>query len=150
MKAPLKTSLRIFLLFTAFLSLSSEAFSQNYWKELADVSFKTKLDESGNYPIQFPIFGEKVKALDGKEITLKGFIVPLDDLKGENFFVLSLLPFNICYFCGGAGPETVIEVHTEEPYDFTEEIIQVKGVLKMNASDPAKLMYVLEKAELIN
>ena len=142
-----KKYLRI-LPFLLFVLFSIELKAQNHWKELANVSFKTKLDKSGNYPIQYPIFGEKVKGIDGKEITLKGFIVPLNDLKGDSFFVLSMLPFDICYFCGGAGPETVVEVHTKKLYRFTEKAIQVKGTLKINGADPAQLMYVLENAEI--
>lgn len=150
-RIPLKYKLaRLTFLFISIFVFQSQTKAQNSWKELADVSFKTKFDESGKYPIQYPIFGEKVKNLDNKEITLKGFMVPLDDLKGDNFFVLSMLPFNICYFCGGAGPETVIEVHTNKPYRFTEETVYVKGRLKINESDPAQLMYVLESATVLD
>ncbi len=122
--------------------------NENSWKDLADVTFNTKMDSSGKYPIQYPVFGEKVKALSGKEITLKGFVVPLETLQGDNYFVLSMLPFNICYFCGGAGPETVVQVYTEHSYPPTEESVLVTGILRINDADPEQLMYVLENASV--
>ncbi|MCO6359113.1 hypothetical protein BXY85_1585 [Roseivirga pacifica] len=118
------------------------------WKTLAKVTIEKKFDELMNFEIDYPTFSEEVKALDGKEISLEGWMIPLDELRGENYFVLSALPFANCFFCGGAGPETVVEVFTTEGFDFTEDRVKVTGTLSLNADDPSRLMYVMSKAEV--
>lgn len=122
----------------------------NAWKTLAKVDYKTRFDELTQFEEEYPIFSEEVKALDGTEITLQGWMIPLDELRGENYFVLSSLPFANCFFCGGAGPETVMEVFSKKQIDFTEKKIKVKGKLKINADDPLRLMYILNDAKLID
>lgn len=124
--------------------------NKSTWKVLSKVQIEKRFDEILNYEIDFPTFSDEVKALNGKEIVLEGWIIPLDELRGENYFVLSALPFANCFFCGGAGPETVLEVFSEKNIKFTEKRIKVKGILNINADDPLKLMYILQKAELIN
>lgn len=124
--------------------------NKSTWKVLSKVQIEKRFDELLNYEIDFPTFSDEVKALDGKEIVLEGWIIPLDELRGENYFVLSALPFANCFFCGGAGPETVLEVFSEKNIKFTEKRIKVKGILNINADDPMKLMYILQKAELID
>lgn len=122
----------------------------NPWNTLAKVDYETRIDETTQFEEEFPIFSEAVKQLDGKEITIEGWMIPLDELRGENYFVLSSLPFANCFFCGGAGPETVMEIFSKKEIDFTEKKIKVKGRLTINADDPLRLMYILNEVELID
>ncbi len=122
----------------------------NAWKTLSKVDYKTRFDELTQFEEEYPIFSEEVKALDGTEITVVGWMIPLDELRGENYFVLSSLPFANCFFCGGAGPETVMEIFSKKQIDFTEKKIKVTGKLKINADDPLRLMYILSEARLID
>lgn len=139
------------LLALVFLTFQGpQAQEQNAWKVLAKVQIEKRFDETLNFEIDYPTFSKEVKALDGKQISLEGWMIPLDELRGEKYFVLSALPFNNCFFCGGAGPETVMEVFSKKEIDFTEKRIKVKGKLKINSDDPLKLMYILEDAELDN
>ena len=55
----------------------------------------------------------------------------------------------MCFFCGGAGPETVMEVTALEGIEYTAEPIIIKGVLRLNDSDINKLMYAIEEVELV-
>ncbi|HEX8059922.1 MAG TPA: hypothetical protein VF473_03255, partial [Cyclobacteriaceae bacterium] len=68
----------------------------------------------------------------------------------QNKFMLSSLPFNICYFWGAAGPETVIEVESHDNFHFSSKAIWVEGILSLNDSDPDHHMYVLKSAQLIS
>lgn len=140
--------------FTTLLILSTcfatMAQNKSTWKVLSKVQIEKRFDDVLNYEIDFPTFSDDVKALNGKEIVLEGWMIPLDELRGKNYFVLSALPFANCFFCGGAGPETVMEVFSEKNIKFTEKRIKVKGILNINADDPMKLMYILQKAELID
>lgn len=123
---------------------------KNNWKTLSKVTIEKKFDELMNFEIDYPTFSEEVQALDGKEISLEGWMIPLDELRGKNYFVLSALPFANCFFCGGAGPETVVEVFTSEEFDFTEDRVKVTGTLSLNTDDPSRLMYVMNEAEVID
>ena len=143
-----RSLLTIALLFV--VGFTALAQNQSTWKVLSKVQIEKRFDELLNYEIDFPTFSDEVKALNGKEIVLEGWIIPFDELRGENYFVLSALPFANCFFCGGAGPETVLEVFSEKNIKFTEKRIKVKGILNINADDPMKLMYILQKAELID
>jgi len=51
----------------------------------------------------------------------------------------------MCFFCGGAGPETVMEVEAVEEVAFTAEQIEIRGILRLNNEDINKLMYRLEE-----
>lgn len=143
---------RSFLFLAVFL-LGIEgihAQEKNTWKTLAKVKIEKRFDETLNYEMDFPTFSKEVEALNGKEITLEGWMIPLDELRGKNYFVLSALPFANCFFCGGAGPETVLEVFLKKDLSFTEKRIKVRGKLTINPDDPLKLMYILQEAEIID
>ena len=123
---------------------------ESKWKVLSKVQIEKRFDKTLNLDIDFPTFSKEVEALNGKEIVIEGWIIPLEELKGAKYFVLSALPFNNCFFCGGAGPETVMEVFCKEDIAFTEKKIKVKGRLRLNSVDPLKLMYSLEEARSVN
>lgn len=142
--------MRIISLFVlGFALISFQAIGQeNTWKTLAKISIEKRFDEVLNYEIEYPIFSDVVKKLNGTEISVEGWMIPLDELRGENYFVLSSLPFANCFFCGGAGPETVMEVFSNNKIDYTEKRITVTGILTINADDPLRLMYILNDAQI--
>lgn len=140
------------ILLVLFICSGFQAVAQNdnTWKTLAKVEIEKRFDETLNFEVDFPTFSEDVQNLDGKVIELKGWMIPLEELQGESYFVLSSLPFANCFFCGGAGPETVAEVFSKDKIKFTEKRITVRGKLEINADDPMKLMYILQEAEIID
>ena len=123
--------------------------SGNSWKTLAKITYKKEYDEILGFKIDKPVFSDKVKSLEGTEITIKGYIIPVEGYKSHKEFILSAFPYNMCYFCGGAGPETVMEVESLEPIAFQAESLILKGKLQLNADDINRLMYVLTDAELV-
>ena len=104
------------LLFTATAAVAQSTLRDNTWKTLSKITFKKEYDEVLGLKIDVPVFGKEVKALEGKEVTVKGYIIPTDGYKSQTAFVFSAFPYNMCFFCGGAGPETVIEVSTKQPH----------------------------------
>jgi len=122
---------------------------QNTWKTLAKITYKKQYDEMLGFKVDIPVFGEDVKKMAGKQVEVKGYIVPVDGYKSHTEFVFSAFPYNMCFFCGGAGPETVMEVQTKSPIKYTAEPIIIKGKLELNDSDVNRLMYSLKDAELI-
>ncbi|MEZ4685584.1 MAG: DUF3299 domain-containing protein [Bacteroidia bacterium] len=89
-----------------------------------------------------PVFTPEVKALDGKKIRIKGYLIPLD-VDGWAW-ALSAYPFSSCFFCGGAGKESVMSLQFGKKQQFaTDEVQEFVGILHLH-SDPDGLTYVLE------
>ncbi|EAY24319.1 hypothetical protein [Microscilla marina] len=141
------------LILIYFIALGSPGlYAQNpyaVWKTLKDTQIKTKYDSQKRYEVDIPLFGSKVKALNGKSITIKGYLIPIEAYTKQGFFILSALPYNLCYFCGGAGPETVMEVTSQQKIKYTDKPIVLKGILKLNATNPNHLMYRLQNAVVV-
>jgi len=135
------------VLISFFVSFHASG-QENTWKTLAKISIEKRFDELLNYDIEYPTFSEAVKKLNGTKISVEGWMIPLDELRGENYFVLSSLPFANCFFCGGAGPEAVMEVFSKDKIDYTEKRIIVTGTLTINTDDPLRLMYILNDAQI--
>ncbi|KYG85391.1 hypothetical protein AWW67_15490 [Roseivirga seohaensis] len=138
----------IFILLILGITTSSFAQEKNMWKTLSNVTVEKSFDEILSIDVEHYNFASQVKALNGKKISLEGWMIPLDELRGENYFVLSSLPFANCFFCGGAGPETVAEVFSKKEVKFTEKKVRVTGVLTLNSDDPLRLMYILNDVEV--
>ena len=115
------------------------------WPKLYAITFKKEKDSLGEY--ERPVFSAAVKALQGKVISLPGYMVPFENALKGNKFILSSTPLNACFFCGVGGPESVIEVQLKTSITYTDRPIQVRGVLKLNDKDPDKMIYLLEDAE---
>lgn len=144
----------IWLGFFTFMNHSQEAPSQAPSQEEIELSediwrllLKVKYSYNKNYYI--PKFDEKIKALDGKIITVRGFMYPLDETIQHEFFMLSYYPINICFFCGGAGPESVIEVNAKKPIRLKEKPLTLRGKLKLNYHDKERLFFILLGAEVV-
>lgn len=123
--------------------------TESLWKTLAKITYKKEYDEFLGFKIDKPVFSPEIKALDGKEVTVKGFIIPVEGYKSHKEFILSAFPYSMCFFCGGAGPETVMEVTSVEPIEYSAESVVIKGKLKLNSDDVNKLMYSLSEARLV-
>lgn len=126
-----------------------ERLGRQNWRILENVRISTVPDPTGGLPMSVPTFLGPVKKLDGQEVVLSGYMVPLETMLGHQYFVLSALPFNLCYFCGGAGPETVAEVYTTQTVQLTQKLITIKGRLELNATDPDHLMYIVRNAQVL-
>jgi hypothetical protein len=124
-----------------------KGFPSLIWPKLYDIQFVKASDNLGEY--DKPVFSAAVKNLEGKTISLPGYMAPFENgIKGK-LFMLSSLPLNACFFCGVGGPETVIEIHSKESVTFTEKPVEIRGVLKLNERDPDKMIYILENAEVV-
>lgn len=123
--------------------------TENLWKTLTKITYVKEYDEFLGFKIDKPVFSEEIKALNGKEVTVKGFIIPVEGYKGHTEFIFSAYPYSMCFFCGGAGPESVMEVQAIEAINYTAESIVLKGKLHLNSEDVNKLMFSLSDARMV-
>ena len=126
-----------------------EVQTKSLWKTLSKITYKKKYDELMGFKIDVPVFSEQIKKLDGKEVTVKGYIIPVEGYKSHKEFILSAFPYNMCFFCGGAGPETVMEVEAIEGVEYSAEQVLLKGKLALNNEDINRLMFLLTDAVLV-
>ena len=139
----------IFTIQLLFFASQTAYAQENFWHVLAEVRFETKSDDTGQYEIEIPVFSNHVKSYDNKTVRLKGYIIPLTELGGSSNFMFSSVPFSMCFFCGNAGPETVVEIETKANIQFTSRQVMIEGILVLNGSDPEHHMYILKSAKLI-
>ena len=151
----IKIAMRIPFILIFLMSFSALSFAQtngkedNIWKTLSKISYKKEYDELMGFKIDKPVFSETVKALENKEVTIKGYIIPVEGYKSHKEFIFSAFPYSMCFFCGGAGPETVMEVEATEGVKYSADAVYLKGVLKLNDKDINRLMYKLVNAKLV-
>ena len=146
-----------YLNISLFLIFSLSVFSFTFldeptkitWETLRDVTFKKKWSAEESMFILYPTFGAKVAGLKDKEIILTGYMIPVD--VDANVYVLSANPYSSCFFCGGAGPESVVQIKFKKSTKRfnTDDRVTVRGTLKLNADDINELNYILVNTDLV-
>src|SRR5688500_11959860 len=123
--------------------------SANGWDAFAKVKFTPQLVKEVNEYFLVPFFDPKIRFHEGKEMTLEGYFIPMD-LESANTIILSRNPYSQCFFCGGAGPESVAEIiFASKPPKFkADQIIKVTGTLKLNEKDINHMNFILKNAML--
>jgi hypothetical protein len=145
----MKNILIVFVLLASSVFTTAEAQS-DIWKTLAKITFQKQYDEMMGFKVDVPVFSADVEALAGQEITVKGYIIPVEGYKSHKEFVFSAYPYNMCFFCGGAGPETVMEVYAKDAIKYTAEAVTLKGKLELNSADINRLIYILNDVEQVS
>lgn len=117
------------------------------WFDLSDVEFEDRFYEEVKSYLLFPKFGERVLRIENKRVTLAGYTITADADSG--IYVLSANPLASCFFCGAAGPESVVQLNLAEGQrEFqTDEWVTFKGKIRLNDSNINELNYILEEAE---
>jgi hypothetical protein len=124
------------------------------WKvfgQTKEISIEGKDAEGFDFQYYKPEFSKDVRALDGQEITLKGFMFPLDSTEEQSQFLFGPFPVN-CPFQYHVGPSLVVEVYVEKhPVTFTLDPVVVKGTLELVENDPeTSTFYRLKNARKID
>lgn len=138
------------LVFMGFvLTVTVQAQEVNLWQVLAEVGYESRPGAETGFTIESPKFSKRLLSYNGKVVRVKGYLIPMAELGGRNDYMLSSLPFNQCYFCGGAGPETVVEIQTKQNIKFVTRQITIEGILFLNDFDPDHHMYIIKNAKVI-
>jgi hypothetical protein len=135
-------------IYVFFLFVCSCSFSQQNvtWQDLAKIKFTDKYLSEYDAYFMYPTFSASVKALKGKQITIKGYF--LDVVAKENIYMLSKGPMASCYFCGQGGPESAIELEFINKQNFkTDDIVSITGILELNKDDIEHFNYILKECK---
>jgi hypothetical protein len=145
--------LSLAIVLMSFVSFSKFVFKNNKptkitWETLRDVTFKKKWYAEENIYALFASFGPSITKLNNKELLLTGYVLPID--MEANIYALSAFPFSACFFCGGAGPESVVGLKfkkTNRKFKVNQQL-SFKGILRLNDDNIYELNYILENVEI--
>ena len=137
--------------FTAFKAELNIIQAKDLWLTLGMVTFESKFDPEFMMETKKPKLSVVVEHLDGKEIDIEGYIIPLTGQVNQSHFMLSKYPQSTCFFCGKAGPETAMQVFMKDnkKVKISERKVKVSGTLIINPKDVNSLLYTLENATII-
>ena len=140
----------LLILFLMAISLSAWAQSDG-WALFAKTKFEAKYSDKAAEYFLYPVFPVELKDLVGKEISLEGYYMPID-IDGDAYIILSKFPYSQCFFCGGAGPESIAEVtfKIKQGKFEMDQFIRVKGKLKLNEGNIDHGNFMLEEASMIS
>lgn len=130
---------------------SMKSLEPDMWALFSKTRFVEKLNREFGMYFLYPKFPDELMAFEGKIVTVSGFYIPLD-MNASNIAVLSKFPMAECFFCGGAGPESIVVGYLKNKPNRkikTDEIVKIRGKLKLNENDIDELNFILQDAEII-
>jgi hypothetical protein len=141
----------ILILFILLGAVSTELNAQkdSAWQIFEKVEFRdVYVEEYLSYASMADPGDEFINSFDGKKLTVKGHYIPV---MGD-IIIVSKYPYANCFFCGGAGLESIVEVRlkNDDHLEFiSDEKLEFTGILKINTTDWQQVSFILEDAELV-
>jgi len=114
------------------------------WGLLGKIKYNNKPHQDYPEGVMYPQVNAELKAKKGKKITISGFIIPIDN---ENY-ALSKNVFAQCFFCGQAGPETIMGIKFKDLKKRlkTDQYVTLEGNFRYNETDIEDWIYHIENA----
>jgi hypothetical protein len=95
-----------------------------------------------------PTFAKYLRELDGKQVSLTGFMQPLGEGLELGSFMLIEYPVG-CWYC--EMPEVtgivLVELHSGKTVTYTRGQVKITGKLFLNTSDPENFLYTIRDAK---
>lgn len=116
------------------------------WKLLGMIKFVKKADKEYG-EVMYPVVSPLLKQKQTKQIAISGFIIPIDNTT----YALSKNVFASCFFCGQAGPETImgIKFKGETPKLKTDQYVTLVGTFRINENDVEDWIYHIDNAVIV-
>jgi hypothetical protein len=105
---------------------------------------KVHLDKkSYQYSIDYT---PEVKAMEGKPVTISGFVMPLESTETFKHFLLSKRT-PTCFFCPPGEPNEIVEVFTKKPIKWSDGIVTVTGTFTFTSNPDLGLFFQVKDAD---
>ncbi len=124
------------------------------WTDFSEITYEEKFDSSSQAIYMMPIFDNNLKAIDGKAVSITGYLFPIDPASGYYILKADNEPFGCCMSHIG-NPNEIIELRFEninpallEKYSHKQ--ITVVGNFELNANDMFALDLILDEASVVN
>ncbi len=112
------------------------------WRVLATTRIAENIN-AGTFTATHP---PAVRALVGTNMTISGFMLPLDTTPRSRHFMLSRLT-PVCFFCPPGGPNEVIEVYASTPISITDRLVTVRGQFALTNDAEKGLFFRINNAQ---
>jgi tetratricopeptide (TPR) repeat protein len=126
----------------ALPSIREDAVNALPWSVLSDTSLDNKFH---------PTFANYLRELEGKQISLSGYMQPLGQELEMGAFLLIENPVG-CWYC--EMPQitgiVLVELPAGKTFTYTRGPVQVAGKLKLNNNDPENFLYSIGNAQVKN
>lgn len=104
---------------------------------------KITLDENkGTYDATLT---DEIKKLDGQKISISGFILPLETTETFKHFLLSKRT-PTCFFCPPGEPNEIIEVFTDKPVPWDEDLVVIDGTFALTKNADMGIFFKMTDA----
>jgi hypothetical protein len=104
---------------------------------------KIRVDEQqGLYDADF---SQRAKDLDGKQVSVTGFMLPLEANETFQHFLLSKRT-PTCFFCPPGEPNEIVDVWTAQPVEWDEGAVTVTGNFSLTRDREMGLFFKLSDA----
>jgi uncharacterized protein len=118
-------------------SMTSE---DQLWKTFAQCKLRSNKDFT--YDISY---NAGVKAMSGKEITISGFMLPLETKPQSSHFLLERRA-PTCAFCPPGEPNEVMEVFSTRPMAWNENLVTLSGTLILPNDGKKGIFFQMKEA----
>lgn len=112
------------------------------WQLLGKTKITTD-EKKGTFSASYPV---EVKALVGKEVTVSGFILPLEATEKFKHFILSKRT-PTCPFCPPGEPNEIVDVWLDTPIKWDEDMVKVSGTFALMNNPELGMFFKLTKAK---
>ncbi|MFM2266757.1 MAG: hypothetical protein RL757_197 [Bacteroidota bacterium] len=121
------------------------------WAALARTTFRNKFVDSVNAYAAMPTFPAALKAMEGQRVMIRGYVIPVEETQDYQVLVLSAFPYTQCFFCGQAGPESIMDIKLKNPSKSKRYARDAKtcfkGTLKLNDHNLNFFNFIMDGAE---
>lgn len=115
------------------------------WTQLGKIKYENRPHKDYPEGVMYPIVSAELKLKKGKKITISGFIIPIDN----ETYALSKNVFAQCFFCGQAGPETIMGIKFKDNLKKrlkTDQYVTLEGTFRYNETDVEDWIYHIDNA----
>jgi hypothetical protein len=131
------------------LAVTGNALPWELFSKTKEISTRRNFPD-GSYTFDIsPGYSTELKKFSGTQVTLMGFMFPLEESDKQHNFLLGPYPMS-CPFHYHVGPSQIVEVimKNKEKIDFSFDPVTLKGNLATRHNKETGVFYYLEEAEL--
>jgi len=131
----------------AYIDNSKNNAQKISWDQLEDVTYQKRWNKEYQLDVLYPVFGNNVKKLKGKQLSISGYMIPLNIEEG--LYAISRNNYASCFFCGRSGPESVVSLKFKtKPRRYrTDEYLTMQGTMELNDTNMNDFIYIFRNTE---
>lgn len=117
------------------------------WNSFAKCKVKLNEDDAHDIYEYNITYTPEVKAMEGKTITISGFMLPLESSEKFKHFILSKRT-PTCPFCPPGEPNEIVDVWTKNPVKWDEGLVKVTGKFGFTKQKELGMFFKLSDAKM--